>query len=279
MAIYRLAVTGSGDHIPRLPLIASCTHRRWIFADRKESSPMAMTVAHRVVRSSPPLRRGLRAALAASALTGTAAALLMVPARGRRDGPVCRQRDRQDHRVGGCEHRQLPRCAPADQPGADHRRGATGRAAVGRRLEDVLRCQSTGRPGSADHSAAPHFDIDQVQTADQHPAGARHDAGRATGRWPGWWFARNGLGGTGGSWDHRYSRDRPDPGGCGSGCDRATSRPGGRHDPLIRPVRGSLLTCNFAVSHNCLCARRETGQRICLAFTCQCPVCVVQVTP
>jgi hemophore len=40
---------------------------------------MAMTVAHRVVRSSPPLRRGLRAALAASALTGTAAALLMVP--------------------------------------------------------------------------------------------------------------------------------------------------------------------------------------------------------
>ena len=40
---------------------------------------MAMTVARRGMRSSPPLRRGLGAALAATALTGTAAVLLMVP--------------------------------------------------------------------------------------------------------------------------------------------------------------------------------------------------------
>lgn len=40
---------------------------------------MAMTDAHRVVWSAPPLRRGLCAALAATALTGTAAALLIVP--------------------------------------------------------------------------------------------------------------------------------------------------------------------------------------------------------
>ncbi len=64
----------------------------------------------------------------------------------RRAGSLRGQRGRQDHRLGGHLDGQLPRLAPADQPGVDDDLPAAGRSGIAGRAEELLRCQSRRWP-------------------------------------------------------------------------------------------------------------------------------------